>query len=256
MLKKAPIVWFKIISLVALLIGGVSIGTINAWSSDSLTQAVRKSDIEKTKSLLEQGVSPNTEYTNGVPLVFLAVESGDEVIIDLLLENGADPNAVAKNSMPLFIAAAYQSGQCSVNLLKTLVHHGANPRSRETQMGMTPVIAAAQMGHLKCLEYLMTFDSKDNIDMFGGNAIYSAAIGGHTDVIEYLISAGHSLEKGPTNFTPLMMAAAGGHIESVKLLIKNGANECNKDERGRVARDVALLKNHPDIANILSRCTR
>jgi len=228
----------------------------SAPKAEELIQAIRNVDIEKSKLLLSQGISPKVDYISGVPLIFFAVESGNAELVNLLLENGANSNSWARNSMPIIISAAYQPDQCSVEILEALISYGAKLNIRDKAMGMLPIHAAAESGNLECLDYLVNIDGTDSVSMFGENAIYHASIGGHVDVIKYLINAGYSVtRKTSFGFTALMVAAGGGHLETIKLLLSHGAEGCAKDSKGRTSRDIAVEKKHFDVANALPDCS-
>jgi ankyrin repeat protein len=121
----------------------------------ALLFAVQQSDLDSTRALLNAGADPNdTRQSDGLSALILSAESfsaevasyNHEVPI-LLAESGANPNAVDARG---YTALHYASGcmpdtntSCKVELsddkrvqvVKSLLAHGANPNARVTPRG-------------------------------------------------------------------------------------------------------------------------
>lgn len=95
--------------------------------------------------------------------------------------------------------------------------------------------AAAASGNLEILDCLRnnSFGSINEPDLFGITALYCAAENGHAKLVEYLISNGARIsavtEKGDS---ALSIAASRGFPEVVKILLKNGANLESRNKSG------------------------
>ena len=74
------------------------------------------------------------------------------------------------------------------NLLKTAPKNEANTRDK---LGRTPLMAAAQGGHVKAIRALLAAGANVNAaDSQGWTALMAAAAEGHTDAVKILLNAG------------------------------------------------------------------
>jgi ankyrin repeat protein len=107
-----------------------------------------------------------------------------------LLDAGANPNAASiVGETPLMTAA--QTG--SVDVVKTLLAHGADLHAKESSAGQTALMRAIAEHHL--------------------------------DVVRALVAAGDDVNaKSKNRFTPLMFAAQQGNPAIAKLLVEQGAD--------------------------------
>ena len=76
----------------------------------------------------------------------------------------------------------------------------------------------------------------------GNGTRVSLLLGSHTDV---------NCRSGLRKFTPLCKAAEQGHGSVIEQLLAAGADPLLTDSRGRTARDIALSKEHLDLAAML-----
>lgn len=92
----------------------------------------------------------------------------------------------------------------------------------------TPLMLAAQLGHLAIAQHLITFGGAGLIDAkddYGRTALHFAAEKGHTAIAQLLIrSFGGSLVFMEDSFkvTPLHLAAKEGHRDMVRCLVGQG----------------------------------
>uniref|UniRef100_A0A8C5WYX9 Ankyrin repeat and KH domain containing 1 n=1 Tax=Laticauda laticaudata TaxID=8630 RepID=A0A8C5WYX9_LATLA len=90
----------------------------------------------------------------------------------------------------------------------------------------TPLMEAAQEGHLELVKYLLAAGANVHATTATGDtALTYACENGHTDVADVLLQAGADLEhESEGGRTPLMKAARAGHLCTVQFLISKGAN--------------------------------
>ena len=125
----------------------------------------------------------------------------------------------------------------------------------------TPLIAAAENGHLDCVKILLRYKanitSRGRISFWNGTQTGSkllrwygsrsttplavAAVNGHVDVLRCLVENRADVNaRMDSNLTALMIASKNGHINVVKYLIEHGANIEFQDEDGSRALHYAV----------------
>lgn len=104
---------------------------------------------------------------------------------------------------------------------------GANPNQCSRDDGSTPLLIAAQRGHLSMVQKLAE-DGNARVDQAaidGGTPLLHAAQNGHSEVVEWLVHYGADPNRctHDTNATPLYLAAQNGHEAACRFLLANGA---------------------------------
>src|ERR1700722_14972204 len=90
--------------------------------NDELRKAISSQNVEKVRSLLDQGAEGNPAGNEtGYSPIGDAVLANDASIVDLLLASGADPNDRNQDQLPLGCAAYFGR----TDLIKLLMTHGA-----------------------------------------------------------------------------------------------------------------------------------
>ena len=86
-------------------------------------------------------------------------------------------------------------------------------------------------------------------------SIHDAAKAGDIKTIKQHIAAGTDVNAKDDEYgsTPLHQAAQGGRKEIAELLIAKGADVNAKDNGGYTQLDVAILRNHSEIADLLRK---
>ena len=127
-----------------------------------LFNAVSKGQHGRAATLLAMGLSPDMQCEYGrricvkQPLLHIAIDRGDERMVDLLLDRGADPdipNEIA--DVPLVKAA--QSGRKSI--VRLLMKYNADPRQKDEVHG-TALQAAAARGHESVVTLLKRYERR------------------------------------------------------------------------------------------------
>ena len=106
--------------------------------NERLYNAVRESNLENVKNLLDSGVNPNIENMEGKTPLYWAAYTKNDKILKLLLAKGAEPNIEDnEGKTPLYWAAF--TGNSEVT--KILLQYGANP-NKPDKKGNTPLSIA------------------------------------------------------------------------------------------------------------------
>ena len=175
------------------------------------TKAAKFDDVSEVKSLLKDGVSPNTLDPKGNPMLTVAIRDKSFKVADLLLSNPA----------------------IQVNL--------AN------KSGENPLMMAAFDGNLPFVRILV-LDKKAAVNKPGWAPIHYAATNGHLQIVEFLMANGAQVNAlSPSETTPLMMAIGSGNELLIKYLLDNGADLSMRNHEGYTAIDIAQLFGKDDI---------
>ncbi|XP_071818880.1 transient receptor potential cation channel subfamily A member 1 homolog isoform X3 [Apostichopus japonicus] len=151
----------------------------------------------------------------GNPL-HLAVDSGENDIIELCLNHNANVNAVCGGRNTPLHSACESS---NIDTVKLLVERGAKIDSRNSEQS-TPLHKACRTNRHR--------------------------------VVEYLLTNGASIERrDKDNFTPLLIAASEGHTASIEVLLRFNANINATDKHEKTAIFWAAEERQIDALKVL-----
>jgi ankyrin repeat protein len=165
---------------------------------------------------------------------------------------------------PLVLMVYYASkGRFSddCRLITALIGAGAQIEAT-TEDGATPLLLAADMGHVKAAEILLN-NGADLLhkDKEGWQAIHWAAQFGHLGILEYLcpkIVASIPLNQIKANdwTTPMHCAAEVGQLRVVKLLIKNGFEVAARNKKGQTPKILAQNNGYNNVVKALTEAEK
>jgi ankyrin repeat protein len=250
----------------------------------ALTFAAREGDLESAKLLKAAGADLNQTTEYGWTPLLTAANNRHYKLAAWLVENGADVNLANKGGWtPLYLATDnrnIEGGDFPVSkpdmdhldLIRTLLDHGANPNLRSKddtltrtiftmqwffEAGATPFVRAAQSGDVALMKLLLNHAADPKIPTDFGDTALSAAAGiGWVEGVTYEHSAKENLEAvkmlldlgldpnaaNRDGRTPLMGAALKGRSDVVQMLVDHGAKLDTRDHGSRDT-DTSVSKN-------------
>jgi ankyrin repeat protein len=188
----------------------------------------------------------------GYNLLHLAVCIGDERLVEALHKHGARLDAInPRNQINVLFIATYNN---HVSLVSYLLQH--TDVNQANNHGVTPLLIAAQKGHLEVVKYLVTQGQAavNQATNDGATPLLIAAQKGHLEVVKYLVAQGKAdvNQAYEDSATPLFVAAQEGHLEVVKYLVAQGQAAVNQaDEDGATPLFVAAQEGHLEVVKYL-----
>lgn len=148
---------------------------------------LKTNSLDQLEDYLRGGGDPNAVY-NGWRLLMIAACYENEQCVQRLIKAGADISATDENSWPSMLhAACYYGGM--LRIAKILIDHGADVNARRKR-GQTPLMMAAQNGHLEVVQLLVESGaSLTEDDDSGWTALDYAEQYERESVVDYLRSA-------------------------------------------------------------------
>ncbi|XP_056279286.1 ankyrin repeat domain-containing protein 50 isoform X1 [Pseudoliparis swirei] len=212
--------------------------------------------------LLERGADPGHRDHDGMTPLLLAAYEGHDDIAELLLEAGADVEetvgpgghvpAAAAAVTPLLAAAAMGH----MKTVSRLLFWGAAVDAIDCE-GRTALCLAAARGGVQVVRSLLERGLDENHkDDLGWTPLHAAACEGHRAACAALTEQGSMARVGEMDIegrTPLILAAQEGHWSTVKQLLDRRSPIDHRAYDGHSALSGALLEGHADVAELLMR---
>jgi ankyrin repeat protein len=99
----------------------------------------------------------------------------------------------------------YRSSIGDTTLVASLIKSGAKINYSSFDDGLTPLIAAAQHGHLEVVKILISAGADINLKDGGGSPLFWAAFFSQKEVFKYLLSKGAILDATQQNISQLTL---------------------------------------------------
>ncbi len=189
---------------------------IQEAAGTDLHEAAAAGDVERLRSLLAAGRTPEARDTKGRTALIAAVEAEQRSAAEFLLDHGADVNGRSEHGRtPLSVAVRGNQ----IAIAKLLLDRGADPDLPD-QTCQTPLVTAALS---------MVDGRREFVDLLrsrgGVVGIVEAAALGDTDEVLRMIDAGTPADtRVPTGPSALCAAAATGNDALVAALLDRGAD--------------------------------
>ncbi|CAF1563132.1 unnamed protein product [Rotaria sp. Silwood1] len=283
-----------------------------------LHKAAMGDHVDVIEFLLEEGADIDVrDISKRTPLLVAALKSSVQAVCYLLSQNAsliyrdeADRNLlhfIIMQNLPIetigniiftrdnyrilfdqrdqdgFYPIHYASREGQVNVLKTLIKHGAeiNRKTNQRQsslhfaaeygryntccqlldtpgfkrilnepdkLGQTPLHLCCQNGHTRVVQLLLHKGAQFTKTYEGNTPLHEASANGHASTMDVILQ-GHAHLINSINrlgMTPLHLAAAGGYVDCVDLLLSKSATFLTNTD-GETFFDLAILQKQKDI---------
>jgi ankyrin repeat protein len=235
-----------------------------SYASDTLTEAARAGDVNRSRELIGAGGDVNTPEPDGTTPLLWAVYHSSPELVQVLLEAGAEPNVANDLDItPLLQASRYGNA----DMVSLLLASGARMAEAEPKTE-TPLMAAARSGSVDAVKVLLDAGADPNATEPVDNqtALMWAAAEGHLDVVQMLIDAGadpnmqsrvselterKNADFPSGGFAPLHWAARDGNEAMIRLLLDNGADINVRNGDTSTPMMLAIVNDRFDIAALL-----
>jgi ankyrin repeat protein/WD40 repeat protein len=206
-------------------------GDLNA----DLLIAAYEGDVEKIRSLLNQGAKVNARNKDGDTVLMEASLSGRDLqIVKLLLEKGADVNAKSEDGDTALIYAASNK---QTEILQTLLDKGA-AINHQNHAGYSALIMAS-VSPYRMANFKVLVERGADLELKTGGsdtALSYSVKNGFADNVKLLLQKGaktNALDKDEN--TLLMKASANGNLEIIRMILAKNANVNAKNIEGETA---------------------
>ncbi|KAI9730878.1 MAG: Ankyrin-2 [Cirrosporium novae-zelandiae] len=225
-----------------------------AMGSTPLHLAIQNGNEAVMQLLVDQSADTNVHDGNSsVTALHIAARRGFRSAAKFLLEKGADVNALdnLKNT-PLHVAAFWASEEVAAVLLK---HPDIN-LSPHNDARLAPLHIAAGQGHERVVRLLLDkgvdIDTRDS--WLGNTALHHAANQGRKDVVRLLIQRDAQVNLCQTSndrATALHLAVTVRHPQTVEELLRGKIDSNVMDVSGATALHLAVVVGQLEIASLL-----
>jgi ankyrin repeat protein len=211
---------------------------------DQLFEAIKSDDLDSLKHILDSNPAlAAAKNPQGLTPILFARYHGRTSMLPLLKE--------AKPALDIFEAAALgQSDQ-----IRQLIGAFSVKPDAVSSDGFTPLQLASFFGHLDAVKTLLTLGAHANIQSQNPMklvALHSAAAGGNALVVEALLDAGANVNaRQHGGWTALHAAAGQGSSEMTRILTHHKADPQAASDDGTTPAQLAELKGHRHVFNML-----
>uniref|UniRef100_A0A8B9CCU6 Ankyrin repeat and KH domain containing 1 n=1 Tax=Anser brachyrhynchus TaxID=132585 RepID=A0A8B9CCU6_9AVES len=219
-----------------------------------LTLAACGGHVELAALLIERGANLEEVNDEGYTPLMEAAREGHEEMVALLLAQGEITVSLAfimKHAVLTSVFCANSSNlACAVTTeLKHLNWANINAQTEETQE--TALTLACCGGFSEVADFLIKAGA--DIELGCSTPLMEAAQEGHLELVKYLLAAGANVNRATANndHTVVSLACAGGHLAVVELLLAHGADPTHRLKDGSTMLIEAAKGGHTNVVSYL-----
>jgi uncharacterized protein len=226
----------------------VDVNTPQADGATALAWAAHWDDMETAELLIRAGANVNAANSYGVTPLALACTNQSAAMVERLLKAGADVNGAPTGTPALMVAA--RTG--NVEIVNSLLAHGANVNAKESARGQTALMWAVAEKHPGVARLLIDHGADVHAHSASGfTPLLFAAQQGDVDSARTLLEAGANVnDAAPEDGSALVVATHSGHEALALFLLEKGADPNATDAYGITALHYALLKGLARVSGV------
>ncbi|MBX7055048.1 MAG: ankyrin repeat domain-containing protein [Pyrinomonadaceae bacterium] len=221
--------------------------------ANDLTDAARRGDLDRVKSILNSGADVNIEPKGfkGWTALMAAATSGRLDVAKFLLAGGASVNVRLDDGETVLIQAAQSDNNREI--VELLLNAGVDVNA-QTKDGLTALMRFAWMGHLEAVRALLNAEANTKLkNKNGWTAFYFACShGNNREIVDLLLKHGADVnERDSEGRTPLMWIGWGNRAKNFEALISAGADVNARDKDGTTALMISSSRLFLDEVDLL-----
>jgi uncharacterized protein len=226
----------------------VDVNTPQADGATALAWAAHWDDMETAELLIRAGANVNAANSYGVTPLALACTNQSAAMVERLLNAGADANGAPTGTPALMVAA--RTG--NVEIVSSLVAHGASVNAKESAHGQTALMWAVAEKHPEAAKLLIEHGADVHAHSASGfTPLLFAAQQGDVESARTLLEAGANVnDAAPEDGSALVVATHSGHEALALFLLEKGADPNVTDAYGITALHYALLKGLARVSGV------
>ena len=205
----------------------------DAYGFTSLHSAVVACCTNETlHEIINHQVNIDAQNNNGRTALWIACIFRQQETVKILLKAGSNSNIADHEGHTSLSAAVF--GNCSKNIIRTMIKHGANVNATNKE-SVTALMLASKEGNVDAMNILINAGADQTFEDDDGNTWINYAIHGDCkkEVFQSIIDLGTDVNAmNKFNVTALMMACEKGNVDAINVLINAGANMAIKDADG------------------------
>ncbi|EQA63560.1 ankyrin repeat domain-containing protein [Leptospira alexanderi] len=227
------------------------------YGSGVLSWAVKNSDQETVKLLLEAGAEPDETNARGETPLLTSLDQGNEDLIRIFLEAGADTGKkdFAGNT-PL--TKAVSTGNVRIVEMVFVNDHPTPNLEERNGEGYTPLLLAVDLGHFEIVEYLLDKGAdflKKNSE--GRTILHLTALHNDSEILDLFLEKEETKtileDRDADGNTALLLAASHDSVECLEKLLKIEANFLQVNASGKTGLEEAERQKYHHVSKILKK---
>jgi ankyrin repeat protein len=231
--------------------GGASV--VSSCGSYALYLASGYGHLKIIEILVSNGADVNAiprDY-DGCSSLMYACQNAHLDALKFLLKKGADTEHQSDEGYNALSIACGEHGTNNLEVVNTLLNHGANVNPRQN---FPPLYTASGAGHMKIANLLLEKGANVNTCCDHSTPLMYASQEGHMKIVSLLLKNGANVNtRSIDGSTPLMYASQGGHTKICRLLIKYDADMSASHRGTRGTSTAAAIAGTPETLALLKR---
>jgi ankyrin repeat protein len=190
--------------------------------------SVRNNDIESINLFLHlYNIEINSQYSQGLTALMVAVQSGQCDLVSHLLSKNAVPTITDNRGYNLLMLAAEQGQR---DMLTFLIEQHNMQIDARNEEGFTPLMLSVIHGQVEAFTNLVNAGADYNLrvqcNQCDSSLLMLAAGHGQNEIINNILSINdiNIDEQNNEGMTALMIAAAAGQLDTLNFLLERGAS--------------------------------